>query len=332
MRAFSQLAICLLLLLTGCAYFEASEQEPKMMRIGNAAPDDRSLSQGLYSFAEKLEKRTNGSIKVEVYTNSQLGGDRELFEGMQLNTVQAATISTGPIAQFAPSFNVFDLPFLFPDEHTAYRILDGPIGEELLDTLHDQDVIGINYWENGFRVLSNNIREVATVEDIAGLDIRTLENKWHLRLWQELKANPTPINYGELYIALEQGTVNGQENPVGNIVNSHFYEVQTYVTRTNHIYNASPFMVSKKFWETLTAEEQEAVRNVAGEVQEEQREANQEETETSYDYLEEQGIVVTELSEQAFTRLQQATEPVLEQFRFEYGNELLERIIQERDK
>ena len=318
--------IGMLLFVSACNNAPSAEKEVKVMRLANATPDDRSLSKALYLFEERLEEETAGSIDVEVYTNSVIGGDREVFEGMQLNTIQGASMSTGPIAQFADEFNVFELPFLFADEEEAYRVLDGEVGERLLAELDEQNVVGLNYWENGFRMLSNNVREIKTVDDVKGIDIRTLENEWHMELWSELGANPTPMNYGELYIGLEQGTVDAQENPVGNVVNSHFYEVQDHLTVTNHIYNASPFMVSKPFWESLTKEEQAAVERVADEVQKEQRKMNQEEVKDSYAIVEEKGMKITELSEEELERFREATRPVREKYIAKYGDEWLKQI------
>ncbi|MFS0559757.1 TRAP transporter substrate-binding protein [Terribacillus sp. 179-K 1B1 HS] len=318
--------IGMLLFVSACNNAPSAEKEVKVMRLANATPDDRSLSKALYLFEERLEEETAGSIDVEVYTNSVIGGDREVFEGMQLNTIQGASMSTGPIAQFADEFNVFELPFLFADEEEAYRVLDGEVGERLLAELDEQNVVGLNYWENGFRMLSNNVREIKTIDDVKGIDIRTLENEWHMELWSELGANPTPMNYGELYIGLEQGTVDAQENPVGNVVNSHFYEVQDHLTVTNHIYNASPFMVSKPFWESLTKEEQAAVERVADEVQKEQRKMNQEEVKDSYAIVEEKGMKITELSEEELERFREATRPVREKYIAKYGDEWLKQI------
>lgn len=318
--------IGMMLFVSACNNAPSAEKEVKVMRLANATPDDRSLSKALYLFEERLEEETAGSIDVEVYTNSVIGGDREVFEGMQLNTIQGASMSTGPVAQFAVEFNVFELPFLFADEEEAYRVLDGEVGERLLAELDKQNVVGLNYWENGFRMLSNNVREIKTVDDVKGIDIRTLENEWHMELWRELGANPTPMNYGELYIGLEQGTVDAQENPVGNVVNSHFYEVQDHLTVTNHIYNASPFMVSKPFWESLTKEEQKAVERVADEVQKEQRQMNREEVEDSYAIVEEKGMKITELSEEELERFREATRPVREKYIAKYGDEWLKQI------
>jgi TRAP-type transport system periplasmic protein len=331
------LMLCLSLLsivffVSACSYSHAVDKEVKVMRLANATPDDRSLSKAMYLFEERLEEETNGSIDVEVFSNSVIGGDREIFEGLQLNTVQGASMSTGPIAQFADEFNVMDLPFLFANEEEAYHVLDGEVGERLLDELEEQNVIGLNYWENGFRLLSNNVREIQTVEDVEGIDIRTLENEWHMNLWSALGANPTPMNYGELYIGLEQGTVDAQENPAGNVVNSHFYEVQDYLTVTNHIYNASPFMVSKPFWESLTEKEKSAVKEIADEVQQEQRQMNLQEQEESFAFLKDKGMKITELSEEEMDRFKEKTEQVRESYKAEYGDEWLKQIEAQTNK
>ncbi|PAD35998.1 MULTISPECIES: TRAP transporter substrate-binding protein [Terribacillus] len=325
-QLFLFLSLIIVVIFVSACNGSSSKDEVKVMRLANATPDDRSLSKALYLFEERLEEETDGSIDVEVYTNSVIGGDREVFEGMQLNTIQGASMSTGPIAQFADSFNVFELPFLFANEEEAYEVLDGDVGDRLLDELNEQNVIGLNYWENGFRMLSNNVREIKTVDDVKGLDIRTLENEWHMELWSELGANPTPMNYGELYIGLEQGTVDAQENPVGNVVNSHFYEVQDHLTVTNHIYNASPFMVSKPFWESLTKEEQAAVQRISDEVQQEQRKMNQQEVEDSFAIVKEKGMKVTELSEEELERFREATSQVRERYIDKYGDEWLKQI------
>lgn len=320
------------LLLSACSSNTVTGDGAKIMRVATVVTDDRSLSKGLYEFERIVEEESEGSIEVEVFTNGVLGGDRQIFEGLQLNTIQGATMSTGPISQFAESFNVFDLPFLFPNKEIAYQVLDGPIGQEILNTLPEENVIGLNYWENGYRLLTNNIREIDEVEDVQGLDIRVLENDMHMRIWNELGANPTPMSYGELYIGLEQGTVDGQENPVGNIVNDQFYEVQDYLTKTNHVYNASPFLVSKPFWDSLTEEEKQIVKDAADKAQELQREQNQLESETGFEILKEHGMTITELSEEQQQSFREAVEPVYEHFKQQYGSELVDKIESQVEK
>ena len=141
----------------------------KVMKCGIVTNKDRSLSKGLVEFGKILEKETGGSIKVQVFTDGVLGGDRQTLEGLQMGTIHCTSVSTGPIAAFVPQFDVFDLPFLFKDKATAFKVVDGPIGQELLNKLPAVGMIGFNYWENGFRHLTNNKREVKTAEDIKGL-------------------------------------------------------------------------------------------------------------------------------------------------------------------
>ncbi|RBW70695.1 TRAP transporter substrate-binding protein [Bacillus taeanensis] len=322
-----------LLLLAACgeetsSSTEEGAAETKVMKLAVATSKDRSLTQGLYKFEEIVEKETNGSIEIEVYPDGQLGGDRVVFEGLKIGSIQGTTMSTGPVASFASRFTVFDLPYLFKDEAAAYEVLDGPIGEELLNDLPEQGVIGLNYWENGFRQLTNNVREVKTVDDIKGLKIRTLENELHVDMWKELGANPTPIPYPELFTALEQRIVDGQENPAGNITTGNFYEVQKYLTKTNHIYNASVFMISEKFWNKLSDEEKEIVTKAAEEARDYQRELNQQESQEAYDFLAAEGMVVTELSEEEQQKMFETVQPVYEKYSSEIGEEFVNKLLE----
>ena len=324
-----------MLALAGCSSQSAEQgennaaqgsSEPKVMKLAVVTAKDRSLTKGLIKFGEILEQESGGAIKVEVYPDGQLGGDRAVFDAMKVGTIQGSTMSSGPIAVDAPRFSVLDLPFLFKDEQTAYEILDGPIGQELLDDLPEVGVIGLNYWENGFRNLTNNKKEVKTVEDIQGLKIRTLENELHLDMWKELGAIPTPMAFTELFTALEQGVVDGQENPAGNVTTSKFYEVQKYYTKTGHIYNASPFLISKKFWDSLTDEEKEMVKKAAEEAKQYQRQLNQEETAQAEEYLANNGMVVTELSSEDKQRFIEAVQPVYEKYAAQLGEDLVNKL------
>jgi len=332
------LLLVFMLALVGCGSSGAVNQqgqegsgsggETKMMKLAVVTPKERSLTQGLYKFEEIVERETNGKIQVEVYPDGQLGGDRDVLEGLQLGTIEGTTVSTGPVAAFAPRFNVFDLPFLFKDEQTAYEVLDGPIGQELLEDLTEVGIIGLNYWENGFRHLTNNVREVKTMEDIKGLKIRTLENDLHIDAWTALGALPTPIPYTELYVALQQGVVDGQENPYGNIQTAKFYEVQKYLTNTGHIYNASPFMISKKFWDTLTPEEQEIIRKAADEARDYQRELNRKESEEALQFLKEQGMIITDLPSEERQKILEVMQPIYEKYTDLIGADLVNKVLE----
>ncbi|MBP1931073.1 TRAP transporter substrate-binding protein [Ammoniphilus resinae] len=306
----------------------AAPTDVKVMKLSVVTSKDRSLTQGLVKFGEIVEKETNGAIKAEVYPDGQLGGDLAVFDALKIGTIQGSTMSTGPIATTVESFNVFDLPFLFKDEVTAYKVLDGPIGQELLDQLPAVGVIGLNYWENGFRHLTNNTREVKSVDDISGLKIRTLENNLHIDMWKELGATPTPIPYTELFTALEQRVVDGQENPAGNVTTAKFYEVQKYLTTTGHVYNASVFMLSKKFWDTLTDEEKEIVKKAAAEAQTYQRELNQKESVEAIDFLKKEGMVVTELSSEEKQKFVEKLQPIYKKYAPTFGEDLVNKLLE----
>ncbi len=303
-------------------------ESSKMMKISVVTSEDRSLTKGLYKFKEIVEQETDGAIRVEIYADGQLGGDREVFESLQFGIIEATTISTGPVASFAPRFSLFDFPFLFRDTETAYEILDGPIGNEILEDLEDQNVIGLGYWENGFRHLTNNKREVKNIDDLKGLKIRTLENDLHLDFWQAIGANPTPLAYTELFAGMQQGVVDGQENPLGNVTTAKFYEVQKYLTKTNHIYNASVFMISRDFWDSLSEEEQEIIVKASEESKNYQRKLNAEEEEMALDYLKaETNLKITELSDESYEEMFQAVQPVWEKYADQIGEDLVEKVI-----
>lgn len=308
---------------------KSASGETKTMKMAVATSKDRSLTQGLYKFQEIVEAETNGSIKIEVFPDGQLGGDRVVFEGLKMNSIQGTTMSTGPIAGFIPEYTVFDLPYLFKDEETAYKVLDGDLGKEMLAKLESQGIVGFNYWENGFRQLTNNKKEVKSVDDIKGLKIRTLENEMHIDYWKELGANPTPMAYTELFTALEQGIVDGQENPAGNVTTGNLFEVQNYLTKTNHVYNASVFMISQKFMDTLTNEEKEIVQKAADEARDYQRELNKKESEEAYALLEEKGMTVTDLSEKALAEFEVKAKPVYGKYTDVIGADLMDRILNE---
>ena len=299
----------------------------KVMKCGIVTNKDRSLSKGLVEFGKILEKETGGSIKVQVFTDGVLGGDRQTLEGLQMGTIHCTSVSTGPIAAFVPQFDVFDLPFLFKDKATAFKVVDGPIGQELLNKLPAVGMIGFNYWENGFRHLTNNKREVKTAEDIKGLKIRTLESKIHVDSWKQLGANPTPMSFSQLYTALEQGVVDGQENPFGNVVSNKFNEVQKYLTTTGHVYNASPFLLSKKFYDGLTDKEKEAVKKAAKEAQTFQRAANDKEDQDSVGTLTQRGMKITALNPGEQQKVVASLKPVYDKYAEALGKELVEKLL-----
>lgn len=310
---------------------ENAEQQKRIMRIGIGLNEEHPQFKGLEKFKEELEKRVD-TIEVQLYANSQLGDDRSMMEGLQLGTQEGTCPSTAPIVNFKEEFKVFDFPYLFPDEAAADKILDGPIGQELLDSLSEVGIKGLVYWENGFRNLTNREVEVKTPEDMKGLKIRTMENPVHLAAFRAFGANPTPMAFGELFTALQQKTVDGQENPIATIYYNKFYEVQGYTTLTKHLYSPFVFMISQSFWDASTKEEQDAIMEAAKIARDHERKLNREANETLAKELEANGMKVIELTPEAQKAFQEKAQTIYSEFAKGKVAEYLERVQAELAK
>ncbi|BAQ11259.1 TRAP dicarboxylate transporter, dctp subunit [Bacillus sp. OxB-1] len=306
----------------------AQSEEIKVMKFASINTSDRSITLAMNKFAEQVEKETNGQIKVEVFPDSQLGGERDNFEGLQLGSLQASIISTAVSSSFSPNLSILDLPFLFKDHQTAYNVLDGEIGKKLLDEMIDQGVVGMNFWENGYRHLTNNIREIRTPDDLKGLKIRTMESPIHLDVWKELGVQPTPMAFPELFTALQQGTVDGQENPFVVTATNKFFEVQDYLTVTQHVYGANIFLISDKFWKTLTDDEKEIITKAGEDAKNYQREVEQQQAIEFLTVLEENGMKITELNDNERQQFIDKVQPIYEKYSKELGKELVEDLLE----
>ncbi|AZR71963.1 ABC transporter substrate-binding protein [Anoxybacter fermentans] len=298
------------------------------INIGIGLNDKSAQYKSLVYFKELVEKNSDGRIKIDIYHSSQLGDDREMMEALQLGVQEMTCPSTAPIAPFVNEFKVFDLPFLFPSNEAADYVLDGPVGQKLLDKLADIGIIGLAYWENGYRHLTNSVRPVQSPEDVKGLKIRTMENPIHLAAWRELGANPTPMAFGEVFSAMQQGVVDGQENPWGTIYLQNFYEVQKYATDTGHVYSPFVLMISKKFWDKLPSDLQKVIKDAAIKSKYYNRKLNRE---MNAEYLEKlkTKMHVTILTPEQRAEFKKAVQPVYEKFADEIGRDLIKEVQQQ---
>lgn len=302
--------------------------ETKTIKAGIGLNSEHPQYKGLLKFKEIVEEETDGAITVDTYHSGQLGDDRTMTEALQLGTQEVVIPSTAPLANFVPEFSVFDIPFLFPNEQVADAVLDGEVGQELLTKLEDQNLVGLSYWENGFRDLTNSERAVETVEDFEGLKIRTMENDLHLDAFKALGANPTPMAFTELFTAMQQGTVDGQENPYSTIYLQKFYEVQKHVSNTHHIYSPWVFLMSKSFYDGLTEEQQKIVKDAAVEAGNYERELNREANDEYLQKLQEEGMEYTEITDEARQEMVDAVAPVVEEYKSKIGEETVEKVYQ----
>lgn len=295
------------------------------INMGLGLNDKSAQFETMRLFKEQVEKNSKGQIEVQLYHSSQLGDDREMMEALQLGTQEMTCPSSAPIAAFVGGFKVFDLPFIFPSNEAADYVLDSEVGQDLLKQLEEKGIIGLSYWENGYRQLTNSAKEVKSPADLKGLKVRTMENPIHLAAWKALGANPTPMAFGELFSAMQQKVVDGQENPWGTIYLQKFFEVQSYTTDTGHAYSPFVMMISKKYWDKLPADLQKVVRDAAWETRIENRKINRK---WNAEYLEKlkEKMKVTELTPEQRAEFQKAVQPVYAQFEKEIGAELIAKV------
>ncbi len=307
--------------------YEALAQGKMVLKAGSSTAETHPYNLGLKRFKELVEKGTAGRIEIQIFHSSALGAERELAEGMQIGSVDVVISSTGPLGGFVPQMNVVDLPFLFRDKAHAYKVLDGPIGTALLAELEKRNIIGLAFWENGFRHVTNVRREIKVPADLKGLKLRTMENRVHMAAFRQLEASPTPMAFSEVFTALQTRTLDGQENPIPVIFTSRFYEVQKFLSLTGHVYSPAPLMVSKHTWDKLTEEQKSIFRSAAIEARDYERDLITRQENEQVDKLKAAGMTVTLVDKSLFQR---ATLPVYAQFEKEFGKELIERIVNTR--
>ncbi|MFS8512164.1 MAG: DctP family TRAP transporter solute-binding subunit, partial [Planifilum fulgidum] len=218
------------------------------------------------------------------------------------------------------------------EEEEADAVLDGPLGQKILDKLPEHGLVGLTYWENGYRNLTNSRRPVKRAEDFRGLKIRTMQTDVHLDAFKALGSNPTPMPFSEVFTALESGTVDGQENPLATIVSNKFYEVQDYLSLTEHVYTPFVFLVSKSFWDRLSPEDQQLIREAAIEAGKYERELNRKANAEALEELKKQGIKINEVSPEERERMKQIIQPVIEKYRNKLGEDLVRQLFEEVEK
>jgi tripartite ATP-independent transporter DctP family solute receptor len=242
-------------------------------------------------FKELIEARSNGDISVKIYHSASIGNETEILQQVQLNQVQMAIITGGPFDTFDPIVRVINYPFLFKDNQQADTILDGPLGAEILKSLETSGFKGLCFSENGFRNLTNSKRPVKSPEDVQGLKIRVMASALHKAIWQSLGANPTPMPW-PIYTELEQGVIDGQENPLWVMEVYKFYEIQKYMTLTRHVYSPHIDVASLKWWNTLDGKTRDLIQTTIYEAAVFQRRDNRSKNAERLDLLKEKGMRV----------------------------------------
>jgi tripartite ATP-independent transporter DctP family solute receptor len=280
---------------------------------------------GAQKFADLLKERTKGRITATVFTDSQLAkGEREMVEALQQGTIDIYVGSTGPVGNFSPSMNILDIPFMFRDAAHVDKVLDGPVGQALLADLEKHKLKGLAFWENGFRHLTNSKAPAKTPDEVKGLKVRTMENRVHMAAFKAAGINPTPMAFAEVYSALQQKVIDGQENPVAVIYASKLYEVQKYLTLTGHVYSPAPVIISLAKWQRVPKADQDIILATAVEVAKFQRKLNRDEEAGKVKDMESKGFIVQKDVDMA--AWQKAMQPAFAEFAKQFGNDKIEAI------
>lgn len=294
------------------------------MRINISVAQNSHQGVAIDTFAQEVEKRTNGRYKIQTFYSGALGGERESVEAVQLGTQELTFTSTGPIPNFVPETKILDVPFLFRDKAHARAVLDGPIGQEMLKKFEPKGMVGLAWAENGFRHMTNSKRDVRTPEDLKGLKMRTMENPVHIAAYKGFGIITTPMAFPEVFTALQQGTVDGQENPLPVIISSKFEQVQKHLSLTGHVYSPCIFLMNKEAFDKLSAEDKQAFIEAAREGTKANRARVDEDDAKGVEDLRAKGMtVIDDLDKAKFVA---ALAPVNVQFEKEFGKDNLDRI------
>ncbi len=292
--------------------FGAVQAQELAFKLALQNPKGHPLEQGATKFAELVAARSGGKMKVNVFPGGTLGGDAANVSALQGGTVEMVLLNSGILASQVKDFEVFDFPFMFANAKEADAVVDGPFGQKMHAKLAEKGIVGLAYFELGFRNITNSKRPLNTVEDIAGLKLRVIPNAINVDWVKAVGANPTPMAFPEVYAGLEQKAIDGQENPFSVILANKFFEVQKFLAVTNHQYNPQSLIFSKKVFDTLNAEQKKILVDAAVEAGKFERQVNRDAAASQLDGLKKAGMTVTEFSAAEQAKLRDKFKPVID--------------------
>jgi TRAP-type transport system periplasmic protein len=301
---------------------QAQDIKERKLKFTFSVAKDSPLGQGAYKFADLVSQKSGGKIKVDVFPAGVLGGAPQDLAGLRGGTIDFSTMATGLLSGIDKTFMIFDFPFLFNNTQEAVALVDGPVGARMMGNLSQHGLVGLGMWELGFRNMTNSRRPIVKADDMEGLKMRVFTSPIYIDLMKSLGANPVPLNFPELYGALESKAVDGQENPLAIIETSKFPEVQKYLSLTRHIYTAMPMLMSKKTWDSMSETERKIIVDSEKEARAVQRKISQDEEAKVLEKLKTQ-MQVNEISLAEMGRLRQKVRPLIDK----YGKEVGESVV-----
>jgi tripartite ATP-independent transporter DctP family solute receptor len=301
-----------------------AQAQTTTLKIGYATTKESHYGVGSTVFCDEIEKGTQGRYKCQQFPSSALGGEREQIEAVQLGTQDLVNTSTGPVGNFVPEVKIVDIPFLFRDYDHARKVMDGPIGQDILAKFPSKGLVALGWTENGFRHMTNSKRDIVKPADAAGLKMRTMENKVHMDGYRTFGILPTPMAFPELFGALQQGTVDGQENPIPVILSSRFSQVQKHLSLTGHVYSPALLLMSPRIWNKLSDADKKAFTEAAKKAGAAQRKKVNDDEASGIAQLEKEGMKVTKAVDGNAFR--DALKPAYAGYAKEFGAENIKKI------
>ena len=309
----------------------AADIKERTLRFSFVQPAESHMGYGAQKFADLVSKKSDKKMTVKLFPNGTLGGDLQTVSALQGGTLDLTTLPPGLLVGLSKEFGAFDLPFLFNDFKEADAVLDGPIGKKFMEKL-PSGLVGLTYWDHGFRNVSNSKRPIAKLEDLQGLKLRVVQAPLMIDMFKALGTNAVPLPFTELYTAMETKAVDGQDNPIVAFETNKFYEVQKHISTTRHVYNPLIVLFSQKTWEKLSPDERKVLTDAANETRTEQRAVSREMEGKALAKAKAQGTVVTEVSTQERARMREKAQPVTEQYTKQIGEALVKEFYAEIDK
>ncbi len=300
-------------------------------RLSHAGATGHPGVMGAEKWAELVKAKSGGKMTIKVFANGVLGGDVQALSAVQGGTVDFTSMNSGILQTQVKEFAIFDFPFMFESGKEADAILDGPFGKQLADKLPAKGLVNLAYWELGFRELTNSKRPIAKMEDIAGLKIRVIQSPIYIETFNALGANAVPMPFTEVYTAMEQKIIDGHENPFSVIETSKLYEVQKFLTVSNHIYNPQSVLASKKKWDALTKDEQAILTSTMVEATKWQRQNSRDLAEQSLATLK-KSMTVSVLPPEEIAKIRTKIKPVIDKFSTSVGPEIVAQLQTELEK
>lgn len=292
----------------------AQDIKERTLKLGLNGPEGHPAVAGMKKFADLVAARSGDKIKVKLFLGGTLGSDQAVTSSVQGGTIEMAVMNSGILASLSKDLAIFDFPFLFANEKESDAICDGPVGQKLHKELESKGVIGLAYWELGYRQITTSKRAINKVEDIDGLKLRVIPNPINVDWVKALGANPTPMPFPEVYGALEARAIDGQENPISVIASNRFWEVQKFVALTNHQYNPQSVIFSKKIWDSMSPAERKIIQDSAVEATKVQRDASRAAQAANLELLKKNGMTVTQLPPAEVAKLREKMQPVIEKY------------------